>query len=55
MMTLSTEEVNELMERDDIAVYDSLYAHLAYESRCDETPVDTLVRLYYLSGFDVAA
>ena len=55
MMILSTEEVNELMERDDIAVYDSLYAHLAYAGRCDETPVDTLVRLYYLSGFDVAA
>lgn len=54
-MTLSTEEVNELMERDDITVYDSLYAHLAYAARCDETPVDTLVRLYYLSGFDVAA
>ena len=54
-MTLSTEEVNELMERDDIAVYDSLYAHLAYADRFDETPVDTLVRLYYLSGFDVAA
>ena len=54
-MTLSTEEVNELMERDDIAVYYSIYAHLAYESRCDETPLDTLVRLYCLSAFDVAA
>ena len=55
MMKLSPDEVNELMERDDIAVYDSLYARLAYESRCDETPVDTLVRMYYLSGLDVAA
>ena len=54
-MTLSSEEVNELMERDDIAVYDSIYSLFAYASGYDETPVDVLVRHYYLGSLYNAA
>ena len=50
MMNLSAEETDELLARDDIAVYQSPYAHLAYSCRYDETPLDVLVRTYYLGA-----
>ena len=55
MMILSTEETEELLDRDDITVYPSLYAHLAYATRDDETPLDTLVRAYYLGCSGIKA
>lgn len=48
MITLTTEEQDELMERDDMSVHSSLYAYSAYWARYDETPLDSLVRSYYL-------
>lgn len=48
MIILSQEETNELLAREDMTVYPSLHAHLAYSERYDETPLDTMVRAYYL-------
>ena len=34
----------------DLTVYPSLYAYSAYACRYDDTPIDTLVRAYYLDA-----
>lgn len=55
MIELSTEESSELLERDDIAVHDSVNALFAYTSRYDETPIDVLVRTYYLESLRIGS
>ena len=50
MIELSTDEADELLEREDMTVFSSFDAHLAYTTRYDETPLDNLVRAYYLCG-----
>lgn len=49
MMILTTDQC-EPDDLEDLTVYPSLYAYSAYWSRCDETPLDSLVRQYYCSG-----
>ena len=49
-MKLTPEETHELLDREDISVFPSFDAHLAYSTRYDETPLDSLVRAYYLGG-----
>lgn len=34
----------------DLTVYPSLYAYSAYAARYDDTPIDALVRAYYLDS-----
>ena len=55
MIELSTDEADELLEREDMTVFSSFDAHLAYATRYDETPLDSLVRAYYLYGSALGA
>lgn len=45
MLTIDQLEPEDL---EDLTVYPSLYAYSAYSARYDETPIDSLVRAYYL-------
>ncbi len=46
-MMLATDQY-ELEDLEDLTVYPSLYAYSAYAARYDDTPIDALVRAYYL-------
>ena len=54
-MNLSSEETEELLDLEGMTTYPSAYAHFAYTARYDETPIDTLVRVYYLESFRIGA
>jgi len=47
-MMFSVEQLDPEDELEDLTLYSSLYAYSAYCDRYDETPIDVLVRLYYL-------
>jgi len=55
MTNLTPEETTELLARDDMSVYPSFDAHLAYFTRYDETPLDALIRTYYLGAARLSA
>lgn len=44
---LTTDQI-EPEDLEDLTMYPSLYAYSAFATRYDETPLDALVRLYYL-------
>lgn len=52
---LLTNDQLEPEDLEDLTLYPSLYAYSAYCDRYDETPVDTLVRLFYLDPASKAA
>ena len=46
-MTLSSDETAELLDRDDVTVFPSLYAVSAYERELDTSAYDLLVQAFY--------
>jgi len=54
MMLLTNDQI-EPEDLEDLTLYSSFYAYSAYSARYDETPVDTLVRLFYLDPAKKAA
>ena len=47
MNTLTTEETNELLDRDDISLFPSVYALSAYETNLNASAYDLLVQAFY--------
>lgn len=47
MNTLTSEEQEELMDRDDISVFPSLYAVSAYETNLNAGAYDLVVQAFY--------
>lgn len=47
LVILNTEESEELLQREDIAVHDSPYAYLAYADTSREVAAAELVQSYY--------
>ena len=48
-MMLTTDQF-EPEDLEDLTVYPSLYAYSAFATRYDDTPIDALVRAYYLDS-----
>lgn len=46
-MTLSPDETAELLDRDDVTVFPSLYAASAYEGELNTNAYDQLVQAFY--------
>ena len=46
-MILSAEETNELLDRDDVSIFPSLYACSAYETELYTSAYDLLVQAFY--------
>lgn len=46
-MTLSSDETAELLDRDDVTVFPSLYAAIAYERELNTSTYDQLVQAFY--------
>ncbi len=46
-MTLTFEETAELLDRDDVTVFPSLYAASAYETELNMNAYDQLVQVFY--------
>ena len=53
-MLLTNDQI-EPEDLEDLTLYSSFYVYSAYCARYDETPVDTLVRLFYLDPANKAA
>ena len=47
MNTLTPEETDELLEREDITVFPSIYACSAYEMKLNTSAYDQLVQVFY--------
>ena len=47
MMTLSPDETAELLDRDDVTVFPSLYAACAYEGELNANAYDQVVQAFY--------
>lgn len=47
MNTLTTEESDELMAREDMCIFPSLYAASAYEMELNTSAYDQLVQAFY--------
>ena len=52
---ISEEDIDESFDAMGMTVYPSLYAYSALTERYDETPLDRLVRMYYLDTPQPAA
>jgi hypothetical protein len=53
MLTINQLDPDDDLE--DLTLYSSLYAYHAYCEQYDETPIDSLVRLFYLDPASEAA
>ena len=47
MNTLTAEEIDELMARDDMCIFPSIYAASAYETELNTSPYDRMVQAFY--------
>lgn len=47
MNTLTTEETDELMAREDMCIFPSVYAASAYEMELYTSPYDQMVQAFY--------
>lgn len=47
MNTLTIEETDELMDREDMCCFPSLYAMFAYDMELNTSPYDQLVQAFY--------
>ena len=47
--TISNDDFEESQDVVPLTVYPSAYAYSAFSDRYDETPIDNLIRLYYLT------
>jgi len=54
-MMLTLDQLDPEDDLEDLTLYPSLYAYSAFCERYDETPIDSLVRLFYLDPANEAA
>ncbi len=54
-MMLTLDQLDPEDDLEDLTLYSSLYAYSAFSERYDETPIDSLVRLFYLDPANEAA
>lgn len=54
-MMLTIDQLDPEDDLEDLTLYSSLYAYSAFCDKYDETPIDTLVRLFYLDPVNKAA
>lgn len=52
---LTIDQLDPEDDLEDLTLYSSLYAYSAFCDKYDETPIDTLVRLFYLDPVNKAA
>ncbi len=52
---LTIDQLDPEDDLEDLTLYSSLYAYSAYCEEYDETPIDLLVRLFYLDPANEAA